>query len=287
MIDRCVVERWRGGGCSVPLQWRFGPPPAYDIYDNQSLDTDRFIDYYYSTTYKYRYKESVPPCSFKYPFQRLRLQLPSHFTTCHYHLILPLNLPAEISSLALGLVCTRPAPKNARTQSRRPLILVTGMVCLSCQFYPTSPSDSYLILFQWTLRKHIITKKVRASFHKLAGTLLFTSWPSIDVGRAIRNSGVPRPSVFLTSKYMPSHTVYSPTEVLDVVRKSLKKVDRCGDDKPYIDLMLIHAPWGGEEGRKNNWEALTIAQKEGWVKDIGVSNLCVLLGVAMQWCFSL
>lgn len=81
---------------------------------------------------------------------------------------------------------------------------------------------------------------------------------------------------------MPSHTVYSPTEVLDVVRKSLKKVDRCGEDKPYIDLMLIHAPWGGEEGRKNNWEALALAQKEGWVKDIGVSNLCVLTGIAVQ-----
>ena len=44
--------------------------------------------------------------------------------------------------------------------------------------------------------------------------------------------------------------------------------------------MLLHAPWGGEEGRKNNWEALATAQKEGWVKDIGVSNLCVSLSLS-------
>lgn len=163
------------------------------------------------------------------------------------------------------------------------------MVCLSCPFHLTLPSDPSLILFQWTLRRDIITKKVRPSFRipYASWSPLLTSRPFIDVGRAIRDSGVPRSSVFLTSKYMPSHTVYSPTEVLDVVRKSLNKVDRCGGDKPYIDLMLIHAPWGGEEGRKNNWEALTMAQKEGWVKDIGVSNLCVLAGAAVQWFFSL
>lgn len=151
---------------------------------------------------------------------------------------------------------------------------------LLCPFHPILSSNLFPILFQWTLRKVIITKKVRPSFCELVRAPYLQS--DLDVGRAIRDSGVPRSSVFLTSKYMPSHTVYSPTEVLDVVRKSLKKVDRCGEDKPYIDLMLIHAPWGGEEGRKNNWEALALAQKEGWVKDIGVSNLCVLTGVAVQ-----
>lgn len=44
-------------------------------------------------------------------------------------------------------------------------------------------------------------------------------------------------------------------------------------DGPYIDLFLIHAPWGGEQGRAANWAALARAQKEGWVRDIGVSNL--------------
>ncbi|ODN97386.1 aldo-keto reductase [Cryptococcus wingfieldii CBS 7118] len=95
------------------------------------------------------------------------------------------------------------------------------------------------------------------------------------VGRAIRDAPVPRSSVYLATKYMPSHKVFSPEEVLQVLRKSIKKIDRSGEGEPYIDLMLIHAPWGGDEGRRNNWEALGLAQKEGWVKDIGVSNFGV------------
>ncbi|WVQ74530.1 hypothetical protein IAR50_004131 [Cryptococcus sp. DSM 104548] len=95
------------------------------------------------------------------------------------------------------------------------------------------------------------------------------------VGRAIRDGPVPRSSVYLTTKYMPSHKVFTSEEVLDVLRKSIKKIDRSNEGEPYIDLMLIHAPWGGIEGRKNNWDALVMAQEEGWVKDIGVSNFGV------------
>nr|XP_019012190.1 aldo-keto reductase [Kwoniella pini CBS 10737]OCF50971.1 aldo-keto reductase [Kwoniella pini CBS 10737] len=95
------------------------------------------------------------------------------------------------------------------------------------------------------------------------------------VGRAVIQSGLPRSEIFLTTKYMPSHTVHSTESVLDIVRKSLKKIDRTGDEKPYIDLMLIHAPFGGEQGRANNWDALVKAQKEGWIRDIGVSNFGV------------
>ncbi|WWC87767.1 uncharacterized protein L201_002659 [Kwoniella dendrophila CBS 6074] len=95
------------------------------------------------------------------------------------------------------------------------------------------------------------------------------------VGRAVVQSGLPRSEIFLTTKYMPSHTVHSTESVYDILKKSLKKIDRTGDENPYIDLMLIHAPFGGEQGRKNNWEALVQAQKEGWIKDIGVSNFGV------------
>ena len=46
-----------------------------------------------------------------------------------------------------------------------------------------------------------------------------------------------------------------------------------GGEQGYIDLLLIHSPFGGEEGRANTWDAFVRAQKEGWVRDIGVSNL--------------
>lgn len=40
----------------------------------------------------------------------------------------------------------------------------------------------------------------------------------------------------------------------------------------YIDLMLIHAPYGGREARKGAWKALLEAQDEGKIRSIGVSN---------------
>lgn len=93
------------------------------------------------------------------------------------------------------------------------------------------------------------------------------------VAAAVSASTVDRKSLFLTTKYMPTHKVHPSSNVLEYVKKSLKKFDMGNGEQGYIDLMLIHAPFGGEEGRANNWKALADAQKEGWVKDIGVSNL--------------
>lgn len=40
----------------------------------------------------------------------------------------------------------------------------------------------------------------------------------------------------------------------------------------YIDLMLIHAPYGGREARKSAWKALVEAQEEGKIRSLGISN---------------
>lgn len=40
----------------------------------------------------------------------------------------------------------------------------------------------------------------------------------------------------------------------------------------YIDLYLIHCPYGGKESRLGTWRALVEAQQAGRIRSIGVSN---------------
>jgi len=82
---------------------------------------------------------------------------------------------------------------------------------------------------------------------------------------AIRKSGIPREDIFFTSKIPPRRMGYENTkgQVNDTLKES---------GLNYIDLILIHAPYGGREGRKGAWKALVEAQEEGKVRSIGVSN---------------
>jgi len=88
-----------------------------------------------------------------------------------------------------------------------------------------------------------------------------------------------RSTTFLTTKYMSTHQPHPASAVYDHLVKSVPKLNKGKtiEQDGYIDLMLIHAPFGGETGRSENWAALARAQKEGWIRDIGVSNLCVSL----------
>lgn len=79
------------------------------------------------------------------------------------------------------------------------------------------------------------------------------------VGRGIKDSGVPRAEVFLSTKLWPSEY-----ENENAVNETL---ERLGVD--YVDLLYIHQPSG-------NWPAgyrlLEKAYKEGKAKAIGISN---------------
>lgn len=73
-----------------------------------------------------------------------------------------------------------------------------------------------------------------------------------------------REDIHYTSK-LASNSTY------DVVRKSIKKsVQECG--LGYIDLFLLHSPYGGPKARLDSWKALEDAVDDGEVKIPGVSN---------------
>lgn len=84
-------------------------------------------------------------------------------------------------------------------------------------------------------------------------------------GDAIRASGLPRESVFYTSKSPPDQHGYEAT-----VKGFEASLQESGLD--YIDLYLIHTPFGGKEARIGAWRALLEAQRAGKVRSIGVSN---------------
>ncbi|KAK9350258.1 aldo-keto reductase [Lipomyces doorenjongii] len=82
---------------------------------------------------------------------------------------------------------------------------------------------------------------------------------------AIKRSSIPRSQIFFTSKVPPRGLSYA--RAAAQIDASLKLTGL-----EYIDLMLLHAPYGGREARKGAWKALVEAQEAGKVRNIGVSN---------------
>ncbi|KAI1495532.1 aldo-keto reductase [Biscogniauxia marginata] len=84
-------------------------------------------------------------------------------------------------------------------------------------------------------------------------------------GDAMRASKLPRSEIFFTSKIPTKSINYEDAKAqVDISLKT------AGLD--YIDLMLIHSPYGGSAARKGAWKALVEAVEEGKVRSIGVSN---------------
>lgn len=83
-----------------------------------------------------------------------------------------------------------------------------------------------------------------------------------QVGNAIKKSKVPREEIFLTSKVWIEHYGYE--ECKKSVLESLRKLQT-----DYIDLMLLHQPFGDIYGA---WRALVELYNEGKLRAIGVSN---------------
>ncbi|KAL8808152.1 MAG: hypothetical protein Q9182_000216 [Xanthomendoza sp. 2 TL-2023] len=82
---------------------------------------------------------------------------------------------------------------------------------------------------------------------------------------AFKKSGIPRSEIFFTSKVPPRSMGYDQTKAS--INSSFSQT---GLD--YIDLYLIHAPYGGAEARRGTWRALVEAQQAGQIRSIGVSN---------------
>lgn len=82
------------------------------------------------------------------------------------------------------------------------------------------------------------------------------------VGRAVRQSGVPRKDVFLATKLSIANTTY------EKAKESCKRsLDRLGVG--YVDLLLLQFPYNDVFGA---WRALVELREEGLVQAVGVCN---------------
>jgi diketogulonate reductase-like aldo/keto reductase len=83
-----------------------------------------------------------------------------------------------------------------------------------------------------------------------------------SVGRALRDSGVPRDEVFVTTKFYPGGK--------DPAAEAEQSLRRLGVD--YVDLYLIHWPQGGPTWA---WPGMERAHELGLARSVGVSNFSV------------
>ena len=83
-----------------------------------------------------------------------------------------------------------------------------------------------------------------------------------SVGRAVRDSGVPREDVYITTKFHPGRK--------DPVAEVQRSLERLGVDA--VDLYIIHWPQGGPTWA---WDGMQRAREQGYARSIGVSNFSV------------
>jgi 2,5-diketo-D-gluconate reductase A len=82
------------------------------------------------------------------------------------------------------------------------------------------------------------------------------------VGKAIKESGVPRDELFVTTKLWIQDTGFDKTKA--AFERSLKRLGL-----EYLDLYLIHQPFGDVY---SSWRAMEDLYEEGLIRAIGVSN---------------
>src|SRR5882672_1783651 len=80
-----------------------------------------------------------------------------------------------------------------------------------------------------------------------------------SVGQALRESGISRDQVFITTKFNPSRK--------DPAAEVERSLQRLGTD--YVDLYLVHWPQGGAT---RAWPGMEHARELGYARSIGVSN---------------
>ncbi|KAF9265621.1 Aldo/keto reductase [Marasmius fiardii PR-910] len=114
--------------------------------------------------------------------------------------------------------------------------------------------------------KDIVATAIRAGVRHLDGAQVYGNEDSLGAG--IRESGVPRSQLFVTTKLNEKIDIEKETPKTKLL-ESLKKLRL-----DYVDLYLIHSPAYAQEHDKLQqwWKVMEECKKEGLARSIGVSN---------------
>ena len=108
-----------------------------------------------------------------------------------------------------------------------------------------------------------VSRALKAGYRHIDSARMYRNEQTCADG--MRASGVPRSELFFTSKVPPRAMGYEATKAAIASTLSQTGLD-------YVDLYLVHAPWGGKQGRAGTWRALVEAQRAGKIRSLGVSN---------------
>lgn len=132
--------------------------------------------------------------------------------------------------------------------------------CIGYGTYKTSEEEVY----------DAVIAAIKAGYRHIDTAAFYKN--EAGVGRAVRECGVPREEIFVTSKVWNMDRGYENTK-----RAFAESMERLGLE--YLDLYLIHWPANkkqfGDEAKKINaetWRALEELYAEGKIKAIGLSN---------------
>ncbi|KAB2863818.1 MAG: aldo/keto reductase, partial [Exiguobacterium chiriqhucha] len=108
-----------------------------------------------------------------------------------------------------------------------------------------------------------ITSAIRNGYRLIDSAIRYDNEGA--VGEAVRQSGIPREQLFLTSKLRAQYFDYD--DALEMIRESLYRANL-----DYWDLFLLHWPNPKQDKYVEAWRALIQAKENGWIRSIGVSN---------------
>lgn len=111
--------------------------------------------------------------------------------------------------------------------------------------------------------KEAVTHALNAGYRSIDTAQFYEN--EAGVGEAIKESGIPREELFITTKVWNSHHGYDKT--LEAFEQSIQLLDL-----EYIDLYLVHWPMPKYDMYVETYKALEKLYRDGRVRAIGVSN---------------